>query len=71
MIKLTYQIICDICKKECSIEQYDCVNGTGNFPRPTTQHTFAFGYSTELCNDCAAPLMIAREKVISARGQHD
>jgi len=65
MIKLTYDIICDICKRKCKTESYECTNyPILEFPRPTTEYTFSFGYPTEMCNDCAAPLMIAREKVI-------
>ena len=65
MIKLTYNIICDICKKECNTESYECTNyPIYEFPRPTMQYTFSFGYPTEMCNDCATPLMLAREKVI-------
>jgi NAD-dependent dihydropyrimidine dehydrogenase PreA subunit len=66
MIKLTYQIICDICKKECKTEKYECTNyPTMAFPQPTQQHTFIFGYSTELCYDCAAPLQAARNEVVA------
>lgn len=65
MIKLTYQIICDICKKECTAETYDCTNyPLLEFPRPTMQYTFSFGYPLEMCYDCAAPLQTARNKVI-------
>lgn len=73
MIKLTYQIICDICKKECALENYDCTNyPLLQFPRPTMEYTFIFGYPTEMCHDCAAPLQKARYEVIDkvrARGQ--
>ena len=64
MIKLTYQVICDICKKECDVQTYNCTNGYGEFPRPTTQYTFTFGFPTEMCYDCAAPLQAARDEVI-------
>jgi hypothetical protein len=65
MIKLTYDIICDICKRKCKTESYECTNIPSLvFPRPTQEYTVLFGYSTEMCHDCAAPLMIAREKVI-------
>ena len=65
MIKLTYYIICDICKKECDTESYECTNyPILNFPQPTTQYTFSFGYPTEMCHNCAAPLKAARDGVI-------
>lgn len=65
MIKLTYQIICDICKKECTTESYDCTNYPAlQFPKPTMQYTFSFGYPTEMCYDCAAPLRKARDDII-------
>ena len=65
MIKLTYQVICDICKKECTTENYDCTNyPLLQFPQPTMAFTFNFGYPTEMCHDCAAPLRKARDEVI-------
>jgi hypothetical protein len=65
MIKLTYDIICDICKKKCITESYECSNyPTLKFPQPTMEYTFSFGYPTEMCYDCAAPLQAARNEVI-------
>jgi hypothetical protein len=65
MIKITYDIICDICKRKCKTESYECTNIPSLvFPRPTQEYTIVFGYSTEMCYDCAAPLQAVRNEVI-------
>lgn len=66
MIKLTYKVICDLCAKECAEEHYDCTNYlTGVFPRPTNRYTYQIGYTAEMCDDCAAQIMEARDKAVA------
>jgi hypothetical protein len=74
MIKLTYRIICDICQKECAVENYDCTNDMNwVFPRPTNTHTYQINGIADLCNECAAPIAHAKHEVIQnyirARGE--
>jgi hypothetical protein len=65
MIRLTYTHICDLCKQEIDLEVYECLNKiNGVFPRPTNQYTYQIGYTAEMCSDCAAPIMQARDEVI-------
>ncbi len=65
MIKLTYLVICDLCKTECSKEEYDCMNHPKwEFPRPTRVFSYELQGPMELCNDCAAPLVQAKHKLI-------
>ena len=66
MIKLTYAIICDLCKKECDTEHYECANHPGNaFPRPSNLFTYGLQGTLELCNDCAAPIVQAKHDVVA------
>jgi hypothetical protein len=65
MIRLTYTHICDLCKKHIDEEKFDCANYLlGAFPRPKNQYTYQIGYTAEICNDCAAPIMQVRDEVI-------
>ena len=67
MIKLTYRIICDICQKDCSVEEYDCTNYlTGVFQRPSGLFTYQINGIAEMCDDCAAPIAQAKHEVIQA-----
>jgi hypothetical protein len=44
---------------------YECASYLlGVFPRPHNHYTYQIGYTAEMCNDCAAPIMQARDKVI-------
>jgi hypothetical protein len=61
MIKLTYQVLCDLCKKECVKEEFDCMNHPQHaFPRPTRLFTYELQGMFEMCNECAAPLVQAK-----------
>jgi hypothetical protein len=65
MIRLTYTHICDLCKQEIDAEVYECSNNlNGVFPRPHNQYTYQIGYTAEICNDCAVPIMQARDEVV-------
>lgn len=65
MIRLTYKIVCDLCKKECATQEFDCMNHPHwEFPRPTRAFSYELQGALELCNDCAAPLVQAKHKRI-------
>jgi hypothetical protein len=65
MIRLTYTHICDLCKQKIDVEVYECANYLlGEFPRPKNHYTYQIGYTAEMCNDCAAPIIQARYEVI-------
>jgi hypothetical protein len=65
MIRLTYTHICDLCKKHIDSEVYECASYLlGVFPRPHNHYTYQIGYTAEMCNDCAAPIMQARDEAI-------
>ena len=73
MIRLTYTHFCDLCRREIDSETYECSNHlTGVFPRPHNQYTYQMGYVAEMCDECAAPIMQARDEVIKQwkEGQH-
>ena len=66
MIKLSYKVICDLCGKECTEQNYDCTNYlNGVFPKPTNQYTYQIGYAAEMCDDCAAQIIKARDKAVA------
>ena len=66
MIRLTYTHICDLCRKEIMQEDYDCTNYLGGaFPRPRNTHTYQIGYTAEMCPECAAQIIEARDKVVA------
>jgi hypothetical protein len=61
MIKLTYRIVCDLCKKECNAQEFECTNYPQyEFPRPTRVFTYDLQGMLEMCNECAAPLIQAK-----------
>ena len=68
MIRITYDIVCDFCKRQITTETYNCSNalGGGGFPQPKNNHTYQIGYSSanEICDECATPIMKARDEVI-------
>jgi hypothetical protein len=65
MIRLTYTHICDLCKKHIDSEVYECASYLlGVFPRPHNLYTYQIGSTAEMCNDCAAPIMQARDEVV-------
>jgi hypothetical protein len=65
MIKVTYQIICNICKTECLTQIFECSNYLGlPFPPPSQLHTYSFKEPIELCNECAAPLIKAKREIV-------
>lgn len=62
MIRITYQIVCDLCKMEFAKQEYDCINHPrAEFPRPTREFSYELQGALELCNDCAAPLIQAKQ----------
>jgi len=77
MIKLTYEHICDGCKKTLDTEVYECSDYPGmEFPRPHRQFSFNwFGINAQLCKECAAPLYEAQRKtmeiIIANRGNNE
>ena len=66
MIKVTYTKICDICKKECSTEVFECTShlGGGGFPAPNRFYTYQFNGVIELCDECAIPMFKAKQEII-------
>ena len=61
MIRLTYQVLCDLCKKECDKQEFECTNyPQSEFPRPTRAFTYELQGMLEMCNECAAPLVQAK-----------
>ena len=66
MIKVTYTKVCDICKKECSTESFDCTNQLGGkgFPTPNFRFTYQFNGVIELCDECALPMFKAKEEIM-------
>jgi hypothetical protein len=47
-------------------EDYDCTNYLGGaFPRPRNTHTYQIGYTAEMCPECAAQIIEARDKVVA------
>lgn len=61
MIKLTYRILCDLCKKECTRQEFECTNHPQYaFPRPFRRFTYELQGMLEMCDDCAAPLVQAK-----------
>jgi hypothetical protein len=62
VIKLTYRIVCDLCKKECDKEEFEGTNYPQYaFPRPTRLFTYDLQGMLEMCNECAAPLIQAKQ----------
>jgi len=74
MIKLTYEYICDGCKKNLDTGVYECSNIPSlEFPKPHRFFSFHWtSLSVELCKDCAQPMYEAVKQMkekIQARGQ--
>ena len=66
MIKLTYKVVCDLCKKECVTQEFDCMNHPHwEFPRPTRAFSYELQGAMELCNDCATPLVQAKQEAVA------
>ena len=74
-IKITYNHECDGCKKIIMTENYNWSNFPNwTVPQPNRFNKFVlFGINADLCNDCAQPLLEAKErmmeKFIKARGE--
>jgi hypothetical protein len=66
MIKLTYTAICDLCKRECGEQTFDCSNYMKlAFPTPTLGVTYQLmGFCAEMCDDCAALIIQAKNKIM-------
>lgn len=69
MIKLTYNIFCDLCGKEIYSQVYRHRNyQRSEPPRPSSLHTYDMGQCggpQEMCDDCAAPIIKAYKMVES------
>jgi hypothetical protein len=65
MIRLTYDFFCDLCNRHIDAESFNCSNRLNSvFPHPKNAYTYQIGYVAEICNDCATPIMQARDEVI-------
>lgn len=60
MIKVTYTIFCDRCKKE--VDKIDSNAPGAAFPPTPTDHTF---YGMELCNPCLELVQKAVDSVLT------
>jgi NAD-dependent dihydropyrimidine dehydrogenase PreA subunit len=73
-IKITYDHECDGCKKIIMTENYNWAHFTiYTAPQPQRGNAFVlFGINADLCSECAAPLLEAKEQmmknIIKARG---
>lgn len=65
-IKITYDHECDGCKTIMMTERYDCTSYPElPYPQPNKGRLmFLFGMSIDLCNECAQPLLEAKERMV-------
>ena len=73
MINLTYEIVCDLCSKECGTQQYSYHwFPLAEIPKPRLDFSYCMQkFRLELCNDCAAPLVKTLDTAIRARCEQE
>lgn len=65
MIRVTYTPVCTLCEAECPSEEFSCTGDNRHpYPLPSTRYTYSLGYTLQLCDSCAEPLIKLRDKIV-------